>query len=196
MKSIKEQPQKISAYTNTWYYCTPFITHPNPQLEWLALNFDQNFNSREKTFRTFNNSNYKIGKNNMLSNRLVVLNNKIEIDWLNKEKNSYKLLCKQKFIVTVWKMHKNLWFQVSIHFTMFSILSNRNLKNNSINVVHSYKMYKQCMLECTNKQIETELNAKAILPNLRTAPKQLRRNKVMARSKISPWLPDWQKSFF
>ena len=55
-----------------------------------SLNLNQNFNSIEKTFKAYHNSNYKLGRNNKLSNRFVCLSNKIELDWLNQEKNARK----------------------------------------------------------------------------------------------------------
>ena len=60
-----------------------------------------NFNSRKLTFEAFNNSNYKIGRNNSISNRLTCLNLKIPLEWLTKEKLSYKIMCKQKFIENI-----------------------------------------------------------------------------------------------
>ena len=35
---------------------------------------------------------------NVLTNRLTVINNKIEYDWLNKSLNSFKLICKSLFL--------------------------------------------------------------------------------------------------
>ena len=49
---------------------------------------------REITFKAFNNSNYKIGRDNKISNRITCLNNKIELDWLDREKNSFKVMSK------------------------------------------------------------------------------------------------------
>jgi hypothetical protein len=92
-------PENFCLYKHSLLLHSLYNTQ-KPHLEWLALNFNQNFNSREKTLKIINNSNYKIGKNNKLSNRLVILNNKIELDCLNTDKNTYKLLCKQKFITT------------------------------------------------------------------------------------------------
>ena len=90
-------PENFCLYKHSLLLHSLYNTR-KPQLEWLALNFNQNFNSRDKMFKTFNNSNYKIGRNNKLSNRVMILNNKIELDWLNREKNPFKILCKQKFL--------------------------------------------------------------------------------------------------
>ena len=93
----RANPENFCIYKHSILLHSLYNTH-KPQSEWLSLIFNQKFNSREKTFKTFNNSKYKIGRNKKLSNRLVNLNNKIELYWLNKEKNAYKLLCKQKLL--------------------------------------------------------------------------------------------------
>ena len=46
--------------------------------DWLALNFNQNFNERNQKFITIDSSKFKIGKN-LASNRLRSINNKIEL---------------------------------------------------------------------------------------------------------------------
>ena len=69
-----------------------------PPLEWIAINFNQNTNSRNKTFQVYNNSNYKIGRDNKISNRLISINSKIPLEWLNNEWNHYKMLCKNQFL--------------------------------------------------------------------------------------------------
>ena len=62
-----------------------------PTLDLSAMNFNQNFNNRHTLFT----SNYKVGKNNKISNRLTCLNNKIELTQLNLDKESYKIKCIQ-----------------------------------------------------------------------------------------------------
>ena len=57
--------------------------------------------SRKTTFEVFNMSNYKIGRNNKVSNRLICLNSKITLDWRNMEENCYEIHCKQKFITNI-----------------------------------------------------------------------------------------------
>ena len=44
-----------------------------------------------------NTSNFKIGKN-MLSNRFIILNNKITLSSLNKSYGSFKIDCKRMFL--------------------------------------------------------------------------------------------------
>ena len=62
----------------------------NQSIEWLHLNTQQNFNSRVTKFLISNSGKFKIG-NNILTNRLTCLNNKIELDWLNLSLNSFKI---------------------------------------------------------------------------------------------------------
>ena len=47
--------------------------------DWIQLNFNQNFNQRLTKFTTNDTSRYKVGKN-MMSNRLKVISNEIELD--------------------------------------------------------------------------------------------------------------------
>ena len=65
--------------------------------DWVDLNWNQLFNNRSNKVRLFDTSNIRIGKN-ILSNRLTIMNNEIEFDWLNKSLNSYKLICKLQFL--------------------------------------------------------------------------------------------------
>ena len=58
-----------------------------PTIDWILSNFNQNFNSRETTYKSFSNHKYKVRKIKKLSNRLNCLNEEIQLDWLNK-KNS------------------------------------------------------------------------------------------------------------
>jgi hypothetical protein len=69
-----------------------------PPIDWIQINFNQNLNNRNLNFEIYSNSNYKVGKNNKVSSRLACINSKIPLDWLNKEINGYKILCKEKFL--------------------------------------------------------------------------------------------------
>ena len=66
--------------------------------DWIALNFQQNFNERNSTVKIFETSNLKIGKN-ITVNRLMVINGLIEYDWLNLNIDAYKIKCKTKFLI-------------------------------------------------------------------------------------------------
>ena len=139
MKSTRGLHPKNIAITNIHYYCIHFTTQKNFN-EWFSLNFNQNFNAREKTLRAFHISNYKIGKNNKISNRFTCLNNKIDLEQLNKK------------ILTNWLANKyslnslvnNYWtLKIPNYNTSFSIYDFINIQytNNHLNVIHSYNMY-------------------------------------------------------
>ena len=65
--------------------------------DWLALNFNQNFNNRNPKFITTDTSNFKIGKN-IASNRLRTLNNKILLADLNDSMTTFKIKMKRLFL--------------------------------------------------------------------------------------------------
>jgi hypothetical protein len=68
-----------------------------PTKNWLTLNFQQNFNNRNNTLRVFSTSNYKVGQN-LTSNRFVVINGILNLDWLNESFDTFKVKCKDKFL--------------------------------------------------------------------------------------------------
>ena len=59
--------------------------------DWIDMNYQQNFNTRNEKFHIINNR-------YIMSNRLKVLNDKIDLDWLNLSLNSYKLKMKEIFL--------------------------------------------------------------------------------------------------
>ena len=69
----------------------------NPPKDWLTLNFQQVLTRRQEMFEIIRNQNYKIG-NNMISNRLSILNKLIPLHWLNLSLSSYKVKCKSIFM--------------------------------------------------------------------------------------------------
>ena len=66
--------------------------------DWLDLNFQQNFSVRNLTIKIFDTSCRKVGKN-LATNRLKILNGLINYTWLNLDINSYKLNCKNNFLL-------------------------------------------------------------------------------------------------
>ena len=70
---------------------------------WLLLNFNQIFNSRQTTFKAFKSNNAKVGLN-LLANRLTILNGKIPFSWLNESITLFKLKCKKLFLMD-WPVH-------------------------------------------------------------------------------------------
>ena len=68
--------------------------------DWLSINFNQNFNARQRHIYFFKTNRYKIG-NNLLSNRLNILNGSITYDMLNLNYAQYKLKVKEMFFVKI-----------------------------------------------------------------------------------------------
>jgi hypothetical protein len=83
--------------------------------DWLDLNFQMLNTSRQTRFEIRNCSVYKVG-NNILSNRLSCLNRKIQLDFLNLPFETYKIKCKNLFllwtvlIVFCWLFYKVVLF--------------------------------------------------------------------------------------
>ena len=61
--------------------------------DWMDLNWNQSFNNRSTKVRLFDVSNIRIGKN-ILSNRLTILNNQLNI---NKSLNCFKTIMQISF---------------------------------------------------------------------------------------------------
>ena len=65
--------------------------------DWLALNFQQNFNNRNTTINLVDTSQFKIGKN-LIPNRLLIVNRQIDLELLNLSYLAYKIKCKNIFL--------------------------------------------------------------------------------------------------
>ena len=68
----------------------------SPETEWIALNFQQILTTRQTKFLVIKTNNKRIG-NNIVINRLHVLNNKINLSDLNESLSSFKV--KQKSVL-------------------------------------------------------------------------------------------------
>ena len=68
-----------------------------PSREWLALNHEQLFTSRQKNCIITSTSNYKVGFN-IPTRRLTLINNKINLEWLNLSFDGFKVKCKKLFL--------------------------------------------------------------------------------------------------
>ena len=68
-----------------------------PKADWLDLNFNQTFTSRQTKFKTIGNNNFKVGMN-LLSNRLTVVNDQIELNDLNLSLDSFKVKYKKQML--------------------------------------------------------------------------------------------------
>ena len=89
-------PSQYSTYTHALLLYKVFNDETMSN-NWLNLFFNQNFNQRNPTVIFFNTANFRVG-NNILSNRFILLNGKIELSWLNDSYNNYKIKCKSKFL--------------------------------------------------------------------------------------------------
>ena len=69
-----------------------------PTREWLALNCEQSFTSRQKKCIITSTSIYKVGFNTP-TRRLTVINNTIDLTWLNLSFDSFKVKCKNLFLL-------------------------------------------------------------------------------------------------
>ena len=61
-----------------------------PEIEWIALNFQQLLTSRQTKFSTIKTNICKVG-NNILANRFHALNNKITLEDLNESISAFKV---------------------------------------------------------------------------------------------------------
>ena len=66
-------------------------------IEFVALNFNQIFTSRQMNFITTNNNRTKVGLN-CLANCLYYINGQIHLTWLNLSYTTYKVKCKNIFL--------------------------------------------------------------------------------------------------
>ena len=66
--------------------------------EWVALNFNQTLTSRQVNFRS-NKANKKRVGLNALANRIACINDKIPLTWFNYSLDSFKIICKLKFLM-------------------------------------------------------------------------------------------------
>ena len=85
-------PEKILLYKHA-ILLHKLYNLQTPPMEWVDIHFKQTFNSRQSKFNIIKSNNFKVG-NNILSNRLSVLNNKIILSDLNLSLDSFK--CKYK----------------------------------------------------------------------------------------------------
>jgi hypothetical protein len=65
--------------------------------DWQDMNAQHNFNARKEMFQINDFSGLKVGKN-IVCNRLTVLNNQVQLHWLNLSLTSFKLKVKSIFL--------------------------------------------------------------------------------------------------
>ena len=66
-------------------------------MDWLILNFNQIFTSRQSSFMMLKSNEKKVGIN-ILANRLSIVNGKIPFEWLNYSLPTFKMHCKKLFL--------------------------------------------------------------------------------------------------
>ena len=66
--------------------------------DWIDMNYQQNFNARNRMFQINDYSRLKIGRN-VICNRLNELNNQVNLDWLNQSLISFKLKMKSLLLM-------------------------------------------------------------------------------------------------
>ena len=64
---------------------------------WIDLNVQQNFNGRNDYVHIVDHSRVRVGKN-ILMNRLSLINDSINYEWLNLSKDTYKIKFKEKIL--------------------------------------------------------------------------------------------------
>ena len=101
----RSTPVQMSMYKHALQLYKLFNSN-NMSEDWISLNIQQNFNRRNNTIQLINASNYKVGRN-LLVNRFLNLNNKINFTWFNDSFNTFKVKCKQlllwnNFVTVIW----------------------------------------------------------------------------------------------
>ena len=71
--------------------------------DWIDLNNQHNFNGRNTKFLVSNNAKFKIGVNKLV-NRLTILDNKIEMEWMNMGLDSFKVKCKELLLWQIFSV--------------------------------------------------------------------------------------------
>ena len=101
-------PEKFMIYKHAILLHKLFNTQ-TPQMEWVDIHFKQTFNSRQSNFNIIKSSNFKVG-NNILSNRLSILNQKIELADLNLSLDSFKYKYKLLLLLILLKSKIKIWY--------------------------------------------------------------------------------------
>ena len=93
LEAKRATPEKFMIYKHAILLHKLYNTQ-SPNLEWVDLHFKQTFNPRYSFFSILKDTNYKIG-NNILTARLSILNQKINLSDLNLNPNSFKVKYKE-----------------------------------------------------------------------------------------------------
>ena len=71
----------------------------------ITFFLNQQLSTRQKSITYINNSKFKIG-NNLIANRLTILDGKIKLEWLNRPYHSYTIICKK---IKSWNNYTDLY---------------------------------------------------------------------------------------
>ena len=91
-------PEKMCLYKHA-LILYKLLRHDMCDDEMMHLNFQIADNERSTKMSFFKRQKYDVGKN-ILLNRLHILNDKIEKNWINLKLDSYKIKCKELFLLT------------------------------------------------------------------------------------------------
>jgi hypothetical protein len=69
-----------------------------PETKWVGLNFQQITMSRLRELKIVKTNNLVVGLN-ILCNRFHEINGKVNLDWLNMNKNAFKIACMGTFLM-------------------------------------------------------------------------------------------------
>ena len=92
----RAHPNQIIVYKHSillYKLCNSYY----PLMDWIDLNFNETFTSRQSNFNSIKSNNYLVG-NNLLLSRLKILNLKIPLGDLNLSLDSFKVKYKSKFL--------------------------------------------------------------------------------------------------
>ena len=89
-------PKKMIIYQHV-ILAHKLYNQSGPGSDWIDLNFNQILTSRQRTFQITKTNKYKVG-NNLLSSRLSVVNNKIELNDFNLSLASFKIKYKNQML--------------------------------------------------------------------------------------------------
>ena len=73
------------------------INSPDHTCEWIHLNFNQIFTSRQITFMATKSNKKRVGLN-AIANRVFILNGRIPLTWFNMVIDTFKINCKKEFL--------------------------------------------------------------------------------------------------
>ena len=93
----RSTPEKMSLYKHA-LLLHKLYNSQLPEMDWIALNFQQTHSTRNANFNVTKTNNYRVG-NNIITNRLHCLNNMIPLRDLNDSWSTFKIKCKSSILI-------------------------------------------------------------------------------------------------